>query len=242
MRTTRIYLNRPLAPCTTVELDREAAHHLATVLRAREGDTVTLFNGEGGEYQGEIAGIASKRVTVALGDFRPDDRESPLRTLLGIGLSRGERFEWVLQKATELGVSEIFPLVTARTEVRLRGEREEKKHSRWQQVIVSACEQCGRNRLPVLHPLQTPTEWQGIPADLKLVLHHRSTIGVGELQAQSPSTVAMAIGPEGGMSDDEIAQLSRVGFRSLTLGPRVLRTETAPIVALSLFQGVWGDF
>ena len=242
MRTPRIYTNQPLAPDIEVTLGDSAARHLATVLRARAGDPVILFNGEGGEYWGLLGQVSAKKVTVSLTGFDDTDRESPLKTCLGVGLSRGERFEWVLQKATELGVTEIFPLITERTEVRLKGDREEKKLQRWQQMVVSACEQCGRNRIPVLHPPQKLTEWQAVEADLKLVLHHRSAFGIGDLQAVKPASIAMAIGPEGGLSDDEIDQLSQSGFRNLTLGPRVFRTETAPIAALSVFQGLWGDF
>ena len=241
MRTSRIYTPQSLAPHTAVELDKEASHHLATVLRAKSGDPVVLFNGEGGEYAGELS-IAGKKVTVALGEFCADDRESPLRTVLGIGISRGERFEWVLQKAAELGVSDIYPLVTERTEVKLKGEREEKKLGRWQQVIISACEQCGRNRLPNLHPTQSLADWQNIQADLRLVLHHRSAMSIAQLRELKPSSVAMAIGPEGGLSAAEIQQLHQQEFRNLTLGPRVLRTETAPLTALSIFQALWGDF
>ena len=242
MRTPRIFTDQPLSTDTEVILEDSAARHLATVLRARPGEPVILFNGKGGEYWGTLGQVSGKKVMVTLTGFDETNRESPLITRLGIGLSRGERFEWVLQKATELGVSEIFPLITERTEVKLKGEREEKKLQRWQQVIVSACEQSGRNRLPLLHPLQPLADWQGVDGELKLVLHHRSALGIGELRPLRPATVAMAIGPEGGLSDDEIQQLSKSGFQNLTLGPRVLRTETAPIVALGVFQSLWGDF
>lgn len=242
MRTTRIYTHQALAENAEVELGTDAARHLVTVLRLKVGDTVCLFNGEGGEYSAEIIAATGKSVLVQTGAFQPENRESPLRTLLGIGISRGERFEFVLQKATELGVTEIFPLYTERTEVKLKGEREDKKHQRWQQVIVSACEQSGRNRLPLLHPPQTLQNWFAIEAESKLLLHHRSTCTLATLAKISPASVALLIGPEGGLSATEIAQAEQQHFQSLTLGPRVLRTETAPLAVLSVVQSLWGDF
>jgi len=242
MRISRIYTPQPLTENRDVILDAEAARHLGTVLRAKSGDAVTLFNGDGGEYSSELVEVSSKKVVASITGFQNVDRESPLITRLGISLSRGERFEWVLQKATELGVSEIYPLVTERTEVKLKGDREAKKFQRWQQVIISACEQCGRNQLPVLHTTQPLGNWLGVAADLKLVLHHRSDIAIQGLKELSPSSVAMAIGPEGGLSTVEIEQLNANGFQNLTLGPRIFRTETAPIAALSVFQTLWGDF
>lgn len=242
MRITRLHTALPLAPDADIQLGKDAARHLVTVLRLKAGDRVSLFNGQGGEYSGEILDAGSKAVTVHLDGFTPDDRESPLRTLLGIGISKGERFEFVLQKATELGVSEIFPLYTERTEVKLKGEREDKKQARWQQVIASACEQCGRNRLPLLHPPQPLDQWLPVTADVKLLLHHRCDTGLAELSALKPASSALLIGPEGGLSHEEIERGQAHDFRSLTLGPRVLRTETAPLVALTLCQALWGDF
>ena len=242
MPTSRIYTSQPLTLNTAVSLEQNASRHLATVLRAAVGDAVILFNGEGGEYTGTLEQVSPKKVVAQISGFENTDRESPLITKLGIGLSRGERFEWVLQKATELGVSEIYPLFTERTEVKLRGDREEKKFQRWRQVIVSACEQCGLNRLPELHPAQPIDQWCKLNADLKFVLHHRSKIGIASLREASPASVALAIGPEGGLSEQEIKNLLTHDFEALTLGPRIFRTETAPLVALSIFQSLWGDF
>ena len=242
MRTTRIFTTTPLSADAEISLDKDAARHLVTVLRLKAGDPVCLFNGEGGEYGGEIVAAGTKAVTVRIGGFSPADRESPLRTLLGIGISRGERFEWVLQKATELGVTEIFPLYTERTEVRLKGEREDKKQSRWRQLTISACEQCGRNRIPLLHAPMALGDWLGTPADIKLLLHHRSDLSLRSLGGIRPGSAALLIGPEGGLSEAVIDQGLAAGFQALTLGPRIFRTETAPLVALSLLQGLWGDF
>jgi 16S rRNA (uracil1498-N3)-methyltransferase len=242
MRITRIFIDKPLAANSELALDRDAVRHLVTVLRLKAGDSLCLFNGQGGEYPAEIIAAGAKAVSVRTADYNSTDRESPLRTLLGIAISRGERFEWVLQKATELGVSEIFPLYSERTEVKLKGDREEKKHGRWQQVLISACEQCGRNRLPVLHNPQSLEDWLAVAAAVKLVLHHRSTQTLQALAAQAPDSAALLVGPEGGLSAAEIRQAQDCGFQALTLGPRVLRTETAPIAALGILQGLWGDF
>ncbi|MGD9660958.1 MAG: 16S rRNA (uracil(1498)-N(3))-methyltransferase [Porticoccaceae bacterium] len=242
MRITRIYTDQTLRYPGDATLGKDAARHLVTVLRLKPGDAVCLFNGQGGEYRGEIIIADAKQVVVRTTDYNPENRQSPLKTLLGIGISRGERFEWVLQKATELGVSEIFPLYTERTEVKLKGDREDKKHNRWQQVIVSACEQSGRNLLPVLHQPQPLNDWLGIDADIKLLLHHRSDQTLKTLANLRPETAALLIGSEGGLSENEICQGSEKGFQSLTLGARILRTETAPLAVLSILQGLWGDF
>lgn len=242
MRITRIFTDQPLHHHGEVTLGKDAGRHLVTVLRQKPGDAVCLFNGQGGEFYGEIIAADARQVVVGIGAFDADNRQSPLKTLLGIGISRGERFEWVLQKATELGVTEIFPLYTERTEVKLKGDREDKKHSRWQQVIISACEQSGRNLLPVLHPPQPLTDYLNIDADIRLLLHHRSNQTLQTLANLQPASAALLIGPEGGLSESEIHQAGEKGFQSLTLGSRILRTETAPLAVLSVLQGLWGDF
>lgn len=242
MRITRIFTEQPLQVDAVVELGRDAARHLVTVLRLQVGHPLTLFNGEGGEFDAEIVSAGNKSVAVRVLTHDAVERESPLVTRLGIGLSRGDRFDWVLQKATELGVTELVPLHTERTEVKLRGDREEKKQRHWQQVIVSACEQSGRTRVPQLHPPQSLDEWLAVTADIKLLLHHRSDTTLSSLRQRQPASAALLIGPEGGLSEQEIARGTAAGFQSLTLGPRVFRTETAPVVALGLLQGLWGDF
>lgn|SRR5690625_2893748 len=242
MRITRIFTAQPLQTDAVVELGRDAARHLVTVLRLQVGHPLTLFNGEGGEFAAEIVAAGSKSVTVQVLAHDAVERESPLLTRLGIGLSRGDRFDWVLQKATELGVTEIVPLHTERTEVKLKGDREDKKLRHWEQVIVSACEQSGRTRVPQLHSPQLLDEWLPVSADIKLLLHHRSDTTLSSLRQRQPASAALLIGPEGGLSEQEIARGTAAGFQSLTLGPRVFRTETAPVVALGLLQGLWGDF
>jgi 16S rRNA (uracil1498-N3)-methyltransferase len=240
MRIPRIYTPGHLALGTLAELDDAASHYISRVLRLGVSQSVTLFNGQGGEFSGRICTLG-KRVSVQLEAFNPEDRESPLGTHLLIGLSRGERFDWVLQKATELGVSEITPLFTERCEVKLHGDRADKKSAHWFGIVQSACEQCQRNRLPLLHPpARLETVLPSITSDLKLVLHHRAQAPLNTVD--TPQHCALLIGPEGGLSEHEIATAEASGFRAWQLGPRVLRTETAPIAALSLLQFTFGDY
>lgn len=241
MRIPRIHTTTPLTSQTHVNLEESIAHYLGKVLRMSAGRELVLFNGQGGEYTAVISDITKKSIRVEVGDFNAQNRESPLTTHLAIGLSRGERWDLVLQKATELGVSEITPLFTENSEVKLSGERLEKKINHWQGIIVSACEQCQRNILPVLNKPQHFNDFiQGTHSELNLVLHHRSTQKFSDYS--QPQSCSLLIGPEGGLSADEIHQAQNHSFNALTLGPRVLRTETAPLAALSLLQLAWGDF
>lgn len=240
MRIPRIYTSQPLACAQSVELEEATAHYLGKVLRMQPGRELVLFNGKGGEYQAHITDIHKKRVVVMVGEYTEVDRQSPLELELAIGVSRGERMDWVLQKATELGVTCITPLITERTEVKLAGERQDKKIQHWQQILISACEQCQRNILPTLSEPLAFGDWlQKAEAQLKFVLHHRDSRGLPE--SGQVNSVALLIGPEGGLSDAEIELAVAKGFASLTLGPRVLRTETAPVAAISLVQYRWGD-
>ena len=241
MRINRIYHNTSLQSGQRIDLDERASHHLAKVLRQQPGDSLILFNGDGRQYPAEITAIDKKRVTVLIGEPQVPLTESPLAIHLGIAISKGDRLEWVLQKATELGATAITPLFSERTEFKLKGERLEKKLQHWQQIIVSACEQCGRNSLPQLHSPQSAMQWsESVQADRKLVLHHRSD---GSLDpADTVHSTALLIGPEGGLSELEIQHAERNGFQPLTLGPRVLRTETAPLAAIAVLQSLWGDF
>jgi 16S rRNA (uracil1498-N3)-methyltransferase len=239
-RAPRIFTDQPLAANASVELEAGSARHVGRVLRMQAGDPLVLFNGAGGQYRATISTADRKSVVVDTGEFDPVERESALPIELGIAISRGERMDWVVQKATELGVRAIAPLFSERTEVRLRGEREERKLQHWQQIATSACEQCGRNRLPLLHAPQSLGLWlDSIDADCRLVLDHRA--GQGLQPGQRPARVALLVGPEGGLSATEIEAAQRAGFHGLQLGPRVLRTETAPLAALAILQARWGD-
>lgn len=241
MRVPRIHTYQTINSNAELELPETQSHYLGKVLRMQAGRELVLFNGEGGEFAAQITEVHKKSVIVQVGEFTMDNRESPLQLELAIGVSRGERMDWVLQKATELGVSKITPLITERTEVKLGGERADKKVDHWQQILVSTCEQCQRNLLPVLNEPMKLDGWLAqCDAELKFVLHHRDSKGLP--QEQKPASVALLIGPEGGLSEEEIEQARVQGFAPLTLGPRVLRTETAPLAAISLVQYLWGDF
>ncbi|GLS27039.1 16S rRNA (uracil(1498)-N(3))-methyltransferase [Marinibactrum halimedae] len=239
MRIPRIFTSQTLVTGDSIKLDAQASRHLTKVLRMEVSRPLLLFNGEGGEYSAEIIEVG-KTVCVKILEHDSIERASTLEISLVIGLSKGERFEWVLQKATELGVSHIYPLFTERSEVKLRGERLDKKLDHWRKIIVSACEQCQLNRLPTLHAPKPLFEVvNDIDADKKLVLHHRTQAQlVGQ---EKPGSVAILIGPEGGLSEEEISQAEQAGFDALRLGPRIFRTETAPIAAISILQFQWGD-
>lgn len=243
MRIPRIFSNEPLADRREIELDEAASRHLVKVLRLTAGRPLVLFDGSGGEYSAELID-AGKRARARLLEFSPEDRQSPLALTLAIGISRGDRFDWVIQKATELGAAVIQPLFTERCEVKLSGERLQKKLTHWRQIAVSACEQCARNRLPVIaEPLKLAQYLQQAESDLKLVLHHRTESDLRQLQAErgKPASALLLVGPEGGLSQVEIEAALSQEFLPLCLGPRVLRTETVPVAALSVLQFQWGD-
>jgi 16S rRNA (uracil1498-N3)-methyltransferase len=206
----------------------------------QRGDALVLFNGEGGEYPATIAAIEKRAVVVTTGQMRETVQESPLQVHLGIAMSKGERMDWIVQKATELGVARIAPLASERVELKLQGERAEKKLAHWRGIAIAACEQCGRNRLPLIDDVSSLAQWlEQTQADAKFVLHHRTDAALDA--GARPASVALLIGPEGGLSEVEIAAAERHGFAPLQLGPRVLRTETAPLAAISVMQYLWGD-
>jgi 16S rRNA (uracil1498-N3)-methyltransferase len=239
MRLSRFFIDAPLS-LGEHELPEAQAHYIGRVLRMTEGDALQVFDGSGTEFRGTLLEVGKKRVRVQLDDSFAGQAESPLRIHLGQGLSRGERMDWAIQKATELGVSEITPIVSERCEVRLKDERAEKRQAHWQQVAVSACEQCGRSVVPIIHSPVPLADWlKRTEADLKLVLH---PVAEPLTSHDKPDTLAFLIGPEGGLNDAEVEQAKDAGFHAARLGPRVLRTETAPVVALSVAQQLWGDF
>ncbi|MGF6693534.1 16S rRNA (uracil1498-N3)-methyltransferase [Metapseudomonas resinovorans] len=239
MRLSRFFIDAPLA-LGQHDLPEAQAHYIGRVLRLASGDPVQLFDGSGQEYLGELIEVGKKTVRVELREAFTGMAESPLRVHLGQGLSRGERMDWAIQKATELGVAQISPIVSERCEVRLKDERADKRLAHWRQVAISACEQCGRSVLPVIHSPVTLADWQrDVQADLKLVLHPVAEPLAGHAR---PSSLAFLIGPEGGLSEAEVDAAKAAGFHAARLGPRVLRTETAPVVALSVAQQLWGDF
>ncbi|KAA0010637.1 16S rRNA (uracil(1498)-N(3))-methyltransferase [Billgrantia pellis] len=223
-----------------VVLPEGPARHVARVLRLGEGAPVRLFDGVGHEALAVIVEASRKRVVARIEAVEAGRGESPLAVHLGQAISKGDRMDYAIQKAVELGVAAITPLYTEHGDVRLKGEREAKKLAHWQAVAASACEQCGRATVPPVHPPQPLDAWLSDRVEsLRLVLHP-GTAGALE-QNGAPASVALLIGPEGGLSVSEIAAATAAGFVPLSLGPRILRTETAPVVALSLLQYRFGD-
>lgn len=223
-------------------LDSRGFHHLIRVLRHRVNESVILFNGEGGEYHGKLTKITKKEAYVHIQDIASTERESPLTLHLLQGIPRGEKMDIILQKSVELGVTYITPLYTERSNLQLQGERLIKRLHHWQQVIISACEQCGRNRLPTLHiPLTVDEAFCNNQATAKYLLHS-SNKGASFTAKPIPLHVAIAIGPEGGFSHNEGEKAQQSGWTYITLGPRVLRTETASLAALATLQCLAGDF
>lgn len=241
MRIPRIYTPTPLQSGTTIELDDNAFSHAVRVLRLGEGAPLILFNGEGGEYEATLCDVQKKRACAAVGAHSLRECESPLHIILGQCISRGEKMDYTIQKAVELGVSEIVPLFSERCGVKLDQERSDKRTGHWQSTIISACEQSGRNRIPRIHTPQSLDIWLGnIDASCKLVLDPCASQSLPHLPTPEMS-VALLIGPEGGLSDAEIHLAVRNGFTGIRLGPRILRTETAGLVVLSSIQQLWGD-
>ncbi|CCG96453.1 Conserved hypothetical protein [Marinobacter nauticus ATCC 49840] len=205
------------------------------------GQALLLFNGDGQDYHATITEAGKKHVQVAVTEAAENETESSLRVVLAQTLSKGDRMDYAVQKAVEMGVSEIVPLTTERCDVKLKGDREDKRLRHWQQVAISAAEQCGRARVPEIQPVMTVQQWleHARACDLRLVLHHRTERSLNTLE--KPSSIALMIGPEGGLTAEEIALAEDNGFLPVALGPRVLRTETAPVAAIALCQWLWGD-
>ncbi|WP_133129887.1 16S rRNA (uracil(1498)-N(3))-methyltransferase [Legionella yabuuchiae] len=241
MKTIRIYQPGKYKAGEIIELSPNAGQHVGVVLRMRPGEEVTLFKGDNFEHQAVILSAQKKQVTVKIESSQTVDRESPRTIHLAQSISKGERMEWVIQKAVELGVSSITPLVSERTVVRLDESRLSKKLEQWQGIAIAACEQCGRNTLPIMHPVISFQKYvQQCNARLKLVLHPKSYKTWRDFEF-GVADIALLIGPEGGFSEEEIDWASTHQFEGLRLGPRILRTETAAITALSMLQAVSGD-
>ena len=251
MRLTRVYVGATLTPGSVVELPPDTASHLAKVLRARGGDELILFNGDGREFNGAIDAVRGSRVSASVGDGRQVDRESPLAITLVQCVPRGDRMDFIVQKATELGVARIVPVLSQRSVVRLDAAQAESKAMHWRAVAVSACEQCGRNRLPAIDAAQPLLNYLGdspVHAWPRLVFAPGSAAPPADLgqRATADSDTAktfaeIAIGPEGGFADDELEAFRVSGFSRVVLGPRILRTETAAIAAVVWLQAHFGD-
>ena len=226
-----------------MELPAEAAHHATKVLRMAEGDAVMLFDGRGGEWHGRLR-RSGKAMTVVLESYDAVDRESPLRITLIQGLPAADKMDWIIQKAVELGVAAIRPVVAKRSVIRLSGERMERRVAHWQAVAVAACEQCRRNVVPEVPSLVDLPQFLSearASDELRLVLAPGADCRLADLSRPS-GPVTLLVGPEGGLEDGEVAAAKSAGFRAVSLGPRVLRTETAGPAALAAMMALWGDF
>jgi 16S rRNA (uracil1498-N3)-methyltransferase len=231
----RFYIEADLAVNMNVELTETVFHHWVKVLRAQVGEKATLFNGQGGEYDVTLVEVSKKSASVSVDTFNPDDRTPAFTALLGQVMSKGDRMDYAIQKATELGVSKIQLLTSERCEMRLKYDRDQKKIDHWQGIAIAACEQCGMNKVPeVLAPLSLQ-DWLAseLPTTKLVLAPNKDQVDV---LADATPDIALLIGPEGGLSEAEIQLSNNTGFINWCIGNRVLRTETAPIVALSILN------
>jgi len=243
---TRMYFPGELAPGRSCELPPPQAHHALRVLRLAAGDAVTLFNGDGSEYAAVLERVKQGSVSAKVLDRRLVERESALGVTLGQALSSGERMDFTVQKAVELGVAAVQPLAAGRSVVRLSAERADKRLSHWRSVAIAACEQCGRNRVPAIAPVAALGSWLAQGAGrgdgaLRLLLSLGAVTRLRDVPRPAAAVILLA-GPEGGFTPEEDAAARRGGFLPVRLGPRVLRTETAAVAALAAMQALWGDF
>lgn len=245
MRIPRIHVPERLHAGDILQLPEQAGEHLARVLRLESGHPLILFNGDGAEYDGRLAALSKRAVTAEVLARREISRESPLQLTLVQGVARGDKMDWILQKATELGAARIVPVVTERTEVRLDEERGSRRLAHWQQVVASACEQCGRNVLPEILPPQKLMHYCASLSEAdtpaRFALLPEADTGPRDIAAL-PQGALLLVGPEGGLSDHDVAVARNAGFRGLRLGPRILRTETAGLAAMAALQAMAGDF
>jgi 16S rRNA (uracil1498-N3)-methyltransferase len=241
-RVARFHTENPLRAGGVSLLPEDSAHHAVHVLRMRPGDEVVLFNGRGGEYAGRIAAMDRLRVTVDVLQHRPLERESPLAVTLVQGVSAGEKMDFTVQKATELGMAALQPVLAARSTGRIAGERAELKRAHWRRVAIAACEQCGRNRVPEVLPMLPLAQFcaASATAGARLLLSPLGALGLRAVKLDGP--VTLAAGPEAGFTAEEEAMLVEAGFLPVRLGPRVLRTETAALAALAALNALAGDF
>ena len=256
MRLTRIYTPGPLAADTNISLTPSGANHVVRVLRLRVGDEIGVFDGDGNEFRATIESVKGSRVIVRIGETVPTENDSSMHITLIQGVSRGERMDWVVQKATELGVVSIVPVITARSVVKLDRAQSAKKQEHWRSIAIGACEQCGRARIPeIATPISLQEYLRAIPDDsgngdtphfashFEIVLDPTASQSLASMASGNGECphFRLLIGPEGGLDDDELAAALRAGFISLKLGPRILRTETAAVAAIAVLQAKWGD-
>ncbi|KUI96648.1 16S rRNA (uracil(1498)-N(3))-methyltransferase [Vibrio sp. MEBiC08052] len=241
MRMPRIYHPEKISPARPVTLSEDAAGHVGRVLRMQTGQEILLFDGDGSEYPAVLTEVSKKTVTAQVREAVIRNNESPLHLHLGQVISRGDKMEFTIQKSVELGVNTITPLLSERCGVKLDQKRFEKKLQQWQKVVIAACEQCGRNTIPEIRPIMSLAEWCSEATEaLKLNLHPRASYSINTLPTPDKG-IRLLIGPEGGLSAEEIQMTKHHQFEEILLGPRVLRTETAALTAITALQVRFGD-
>ena len=241
MRLTRSHIDMPLRIGSEIALPEDVAAHLLRVLRLQVGDACVLFNGDGHDYDARISALGKREARAEIVAARRIDNESPLRIILLQGIARGEKMDWILQKATELGVARILPVTSERSEVKLDAQRAEKRLAHWRGIVVSACEQSGRAVIPDVAAPQSLAQGAGLRAGRGFILDPFAEASLSSLQGVAMDACTIAIGPEGGWSPRDREQLVAAGYEGLRLGPRVLRTETAGLAAIAALQAMAGD-
>ena len=241
MRISRIYINNDLNEGIETGITGETAHYAINVLRMQNGQQLVVFNGKGGQYSAEIIGIKKGMVKVKVNEYQSVERESNLNITIVQGISRSQRMDYAIQKSVELGVTRIVPVITEFCSMQLNDKRNEKKYNHWEKIIINSCEQCGRNRLPVLENIMAIEEWLNQDTNnMKIILHPDKGTRFNEFNKKFDN-ITLLTGPEGGFCQSEFEQALQSGYLPVKLGPRILRTETASIVAISACQAMWGD-
>jgi 16S rRNA (uracil1498-N3)-methyltransferase len=241
MRTHRVYHPDTLHLGDQITLDANATRHVVQVLRLEKNDPIVLFDGSGTDYDAELTLCRKSECQARVIGIRSREKPAKLSLHLALGISRGERMDFSLQKAVELGVNTISPIFTERTVVQLKGERLQQRLNHWQGIVRHACEQSGRSLLPALNPAQKLNSFLNGHTGMGLLLDHRATQRIHDI-AKPSASITLLVGPEGGLSEAERHLANQQGFSAICLGPRVLRTETAPLAALAAMQTLWGDF
>jgi 16S rRNA (uracil1498-N3)-methyltransferase len=237
----RIHCDLRLGPGAQFSLAPEAAQHVSKALRLKAGDALVVFDGRGGEYEATLTRVDKGSVDVKAGAFRDVEREPRLRVGLVQGLPEADKMDWVIQKAVELGVAWVQPVVCDRSVVRLSGERAARREAHWRRVAIAACEQAGRNRIPEVRPTLGFQSWIAMPSELPRWMLQPDAPPIGA-RGVPPESLELVVGPEGGLSERELDLAGGRGFEGVALGPRILRTETAALAALAAIHALWGDF
>ncbi len=241
MRVSRLFVADQLTTGKQIELTYESAHYVRTVLRLKKGQEITLFNGIVGEYRGRFVEVSRKRVAVIIEDFADRSAESELTVMLGLGISRGDRMDWAVQKAVELGVHRITPLLTERCVIKFKQDKKKQRLRHWRNIVQHAAEQSGRTLLPDMPEIYAFDEWVPEQQGLRVFLDPYAANSLADLQPEK-GLVTLLSGPEGGFTEQERAKAKTAGFIPVRLGKRILRTETAALASLAAVQMLWGDF